>query len=222
MSSTRVRPFAFALLFCLAACRVHGGSGSGPEVKGDGVSKTESRSVAAFDAIEITAPVSLVLTTGPVAVSIRGDENVLPLVTTTVADGKLVVDATGRFESSGPVVLEVHAPAVARIAGKGSGKVTARGIAVTRFALDMRGAADVTLAGHADRVDIDLGGAGNVVAGDLTAKEGHVHLDGMGNVEVNATDTLETRINGAGVVSYRGKPALMKTGSGLGTVVPLS
>jgi Putative auto-transporter adhesin, head GIN domain len=99
--------------------------------------------------------------------------------------------------------------------------VTASGIDVPRFVLDAPGACDATLSGRADRLDIHVAGLGHVRADALVAKEGHVTLEGSGDVEVDATDTLEVTVSGMGRVGYRGKPVVTKSISGLGSVGPL-
>ena len=130
-----VRTAACALLLSAAACRIHSGSGTGSEVQGNGIAKTEARTVGAFDAIEVDGPIQLELTSGPADVSLAGDENLLPLISTTVSGGKLVVHPTHDLQSKGLLMVTVRAPKVDRIEVKGMGRVHASGIDVPRFDL---------------------------------------------------------------------------------------
>jgi len=216
------RTAAGMLLVFTAACRMSSGTGTGSEVVGDGVAKTEARTVGPFDAIEVDGAVQLELTSGPIDVSLSGDENLLPLISTTVSGRKLVVHSTHNMQSKSLLVVTVHAPSVDRIEMKGMGRVHASGIDVPRFDLVAPGASDIELSGKADRLDVDVAGLGQVHAANLVAKDVHVTLAGTGSVEVNATDKLEANVSGMGAVLYRGKPTVAKTVSGLGTVAPLS
>ena len=81
--------------------------------------------------------------------------------------------------------------------------------------------ADAQLSGQIDSLEITSGGAGNVRAGGLAAKQAHVLVSGAGNVEVDATDKLKVDVSGVGNVRYRGAPAIEKNVSGMGSVGPL-
>lgn len=213
-----LRAAACALL--LSAC--HAVSGGGGGVQGDGVAKTESREVPTFDAIELDGTVRLELTTGPLdRLSITGDENVLPLVSTTVSGGKLVVRETKDAQLKTPLVVTVRAPSVGRIDVNGAATVRASGLTGTKFVLASRGASNAELSGQVDRVEIEMGGAGRVRASGLQSKEAQVGLSGAGSVEVNASEKLKADVSGVGSVRYRGSPAVEKTVSGLGSVGPL-
>jgi hypothetical protein len=221
-STLAIQAVLGALLLGAAACHIHSDTGGGPEVVGDGVAKTEARPVASFHAIELDAAIRLELSPGPFDVSLSGDENLLPLISTTVSDGTLVVRNTGNIRSSGLPVLTVHAPGIDRVGAKGVGRIHASGIDVPHFALDAGGSCDIALSGKAERIDIDVAGLANVHASDVVAKEAHVNLSGTGNIEVNASDKLDANVSGLGTVFYRGSPTVAKTVAGLGTVKPMT
>ena len=62
----------------------------GPLVKGSGILKTESRTVAPFTAIRLDAPADLVIDrTGTQSLSLSVDDNLLGLFTSEVKDGTL-------------------------------------------------------------------------------------------------------------------------------------
>jgi hypothetical protein len=192
-------------------------------VQGDGVSKSESRDVSAFDSIELDGMLKLELTSGPLGkLSLSGDENILPLIATSVTAGKLVIRQSSPGNSKTPILITLRAPNVSRIAVNGAAKVDVKGLDVPSFALAASGAADAELTGQVGKLDIDLSGAGRVRAAGLLAKEAHVGLSGAGSVEVNASDKLKAEVSGVGSVRYRGNPPTFeKNVSGLGSVAPL-
>src|SRR4051794_16015332 len=62
-------------------------------VRGSGNLKAETRDVPDFDAVAVGAGIRATITIGPrKPIRIEGDDNVLPLVQTTVRDGVLKVE----------------------------------------------------------------------------------------------------------------------------------
>jgi hypothetical protein len=194
----------------------------GNGVQGDGVAKSETREIPTFDSIEVDGTVKLDLATGPLdKLSITGDENLLPLIETTVTAGKLVVHETKAVHSKTPLVVSVHAPAVTRIDAAGIAGVIATGLHGPSFTFTSSGVANAELSGQVDSLEIQTGGTGEVHAAGLAAKQAHVAISGAGTVEVNATDKLKADVSGVGTVKYRGTPSVEKNVSGMGSVGPL-
>lgn len=209
-----------ALAVTGTACRTSVSMGNG--VQGDGVAKTETREIPAFDAIEVDGTVKLDLATGPLdKLTISGDENLLPLISTTVTGTKLVIHETKAVHSKTPLVVSVHAPAVTRIDASGIAGVIATGLRGPSFTFTSSGVTHAELTGQVDSVDIESRGTGEVQAAGLAAKQAHVTLSGAGSVEVNATDKLKADVSGVGSVKYRGAPTVDRNVSGMGTVSPL-
>jgi hypothetical protein len=211
---------ALVLLLCAPACRTSVSLGNG--VQGDGVAKSDTREIPTFDSIEVDGTVKLDFATGPLdRLSITGDENLLPLVSTTVTGTKLVVHETQAVHSKTPLVVSVHSPALTRIDAAGISGVIATGLHGTSFTYTSSGVANAELTGQVDSLEIQTGGTGEVHAAGLTAKQAHVAISGAGTVEVNATDKLKADVSGVGSVKYRGSPSVEKNVSGMGTVGPL-
>jgi len=82
----------------------------------------------------------------------------------------------------------------------------------------LSGAADVELAGTADRHDARISGAGSVQARTLVTARTSVSISGAGSCAVNAAEELDARISGAGSVSYEGNPRVTQRISGAGSV----
>jgi hypothetical protein len=85
------------------------------------------------------------------------------------------------------------------------------------FALESKGASEVSLDGNIDRLSVDMTGASQLAADRLQAKTAEISTTGAGDVEVAVTDTLNVVITGAGKVTYSGNPPTIKkqiTGAG--------
>jgi len=220
MTSTHLRIAACVLFLGASACRVSGSLGNGEQ--GNGVAKTDTRDVTDFDEIQVDGTVKLDLATGPLdKLTVTGDENLLPLIGTEVVGGRLVIHEIKPVHSKTPLVVSVHAPAVARIDTSGVASVIASGLQGPSFTFTSTGVTDSQLSGQVTSLEIQSGGAGNVHAAGLAAKQVHVTISGAGTVEVDATEKLKADVSGVGSVKYRGTPAIEKNVSGVGSVGPL-
>lgn len=90
--------------------------------------------------------------------------------------------------------------------------------ALDTLRLDINGASNCKLTGTAKRVEIEMDGAADISAFDLIAQEASVTLNGAGECEIMAEQTLRAEINGVGSVIYDGNPRVDKAVHGIGTV----
>jgi putative autotransporter adhesin-like protein len=195
-----------------------GVSGSGAGVQGSGVTASETRSVPAFDAVDLVGSNVVAVRVGdPRSVVVRGDDNLLALVTTEVRDGVLVLGTSGSFSTDQPMTVEVAVPSLDAVALSGSGVVTVEGVAAEELVARLPGSGVLTVRGTAQRLDAALAGSGRLLLGELVAQEAKAVVSGSGELEVHATRVLDATVSGSGTIAYRGDPATVKqqvTGSG--------
>lgn len=86
--------------------------------------------------------------------------------------------------------------------------------------IDNRGGVISKLSGIAETLEARIAGAGNLNAGDLKADNVNIRIEGVGTGLVNATETLNASIKGAGKIKYRGNPEITEKIEGLGAVNP--
>lgn len=218
--------------------------GGGPRVTGSGKVGEEVRPVSGFSGLVLRAPVDVTLKSADAErVTLRGDDNILPLITTRIVNGQLEIDtqsrtsfSTGtrpkatvefrqldaiRVRSSGDVRVDtIQAPVLEIVLG-GSGDVALDRIDVNALAVSIAGSGDVTARGRAASVGIVVEGSGDVRLADVEARQAAVRLRGSGDVTVNATERLEVDLAGSGDVRYRGSPQVTKKVRGSGSVAPL-
>jgi hypothetical protein len=208
-------------------------------VTGSGVAKTDSRTVDAFASIESGGSWNVEVVSGDkVSVTVTGDDNIVPLITTKVKDGKLSIAASeGSINTKLPLVVKVAMPTIATLKLSGAGNASVTDVKASKLGLDTSGAGNLSFRGNADDVGVKSTGAGQVVlvgkakslaaeangAGNIDASAfevatATVKCTGAGNVGVNATTSLDVTVTGAGNVVYAGNPKLAKRVSGAGTV----
>jgi hypothetical protein len=206
MRSLRVQLPAVALFVLCALVTV---AIAGPsEVVGSGTVASQVRGVHAFRAIRLHGPVDLQFRVGPQRVEIVADDNILPLVTTTVKDGTLVLDLTKqRMTTRNPIKAIITAPTLEAVAIHGSGDADLSGLASASFAVSIDGSGDVCARGKAGRVAVSIRGSGDVDTRALRADTAAVQVSGSGDVEVFAVKSVAATVNGSGAITVHGKPA---------------
>jgi putative autotransporter adhesin-like protein len=64
-----------------------------------------------------------------------------------------------------------------------------------------------------------LTGSGDLELAKLPVERATVEISGSGDIEVDATRTLDVRISGSGSVAYHGNPEVKKSISGSGGLI---
>jgi hypothetical protein len=193
-------------------------------VRGSGTAKTEDREVEKFDRVNVRGSGEVNITVGETQrVTVTGDDNIVPIITTTVKDGELIIEPTESISPRTKLRFEIT---VARLRGAsiaGSGSVNAEGVNEDEIRLAISGSGDITVRGTTKKLTGAIAGSGSMHLADLTATDASVRISGSGDVTVNASESLEVSIAGSGDVRYLGQPrSVQRHVSGSGSVKPAS
>ena len=155
--------------------------------------------------------------------SVSADDNILPLIQTTVTNGKLVISTKSNvnFTSVNRVVVTLAMKSIKRVTLTGSGNMHVAAMAGPDLAIDLPGSGEVIVEGVADHVTISLPGSGNIQCEGLKARSANVALAGSGNISLYASETLDASMPGSGTIRYEGNPAqVTKSITGSGSITP--
>ncbi|WP_229219773.1 head GIN domain-containing protein [Rugamonas fusca] len=214
---------------------------SGDRVQGSGNVTRQTRQVEHFTALSLSMGGNVEVRLGATeGVTIEADDNLLPLIETSVENGTLRIRPAKRDLQLEPRTLKiiVQARTVERLTVAGSGTVTADGMHGRNLAFDVAGSGGIkayhldgesvsmslggsgTLqaGGKAERLQVSVGGSGKVQAGELAAREAMVSLSGSGQAQVWAKEALNVNVAGSGEVGYYGDPRLTRSVAGSGNV----
>jgi hypothetical protein len=233
---------AMGLLLILTGCDVTRLARDAVRVMPSGNMITETRTVDAFQRIEVRSYGSVEITQGtPQSLTVTGSDNIVSHVTTSAQQGMLVIDTDSPLRlvgdtDKGQITFRITVPDLTALTISGAADIRAEELSTSDLALTVSGVGrlsigrlsvenlevslpgmgDIELAGQARQARIAMAGAGNVQAPDLEIATAEVTLSGLGNAEVWVTGRLSGRITGVGSVSYYGEPTLDTTGTGLG------
>jgi hypothetical protein len=206
-----------ALLTALAATLT-----AGCITRGSGTEQREARKADAFTEIEAGGVFEVRITVGPEAsIEVVGDDNIVPLVQTTVSGDRLHIESESNLSPKLDLVVNITTPSLTRVRCSGAGNIFVQGLKGETFELDGSGASDVELQGEVDTFELELSGASDVDATKLRAKTVEADLSGAGSADIFASESLVAHVSGAGSVRYLGDPANVdKHVSGAGNVRP--
>jgi hypothetical protein len=194
---------------------------------GSGRIVTEERSVGGFAAVTLAGEGNVIITSGERAgITIEADDNLLPLITTEVRDGVLIIGkhpSVGRqsFAVTRPIVYRVSMTAVRALTLAGAGTLTAENVSADRLSVSLTGTGEVKVSGRAAEQIVTLNGAGHIDTRGLQTVKTEATLNGAGHIVVWATERLTATINAAGTIQYLGSPTVKKMVSAVGGVSAL-
>jgi hypothetical protein len=208
--------------------------GSGKRIEGSGHLVEQARQVGAFSRVRLDGPFTVNVRQGNAAtVTVRADDNLVPLISTALEGDTLVVKTqpdTG-FRTRNPVTVNIDVTKLAAAELRGSGDLNLTGLKGDRFELalagsgdarlldvefgrltaQLSGSGDISAKGHAEEADFRIAGSGDVRAADLLAKRTTVSIAGSGDARVHASEALTANVAGSGDVFYAGNPPSVKS-----------
>jgi Putative auto-transporter adhesin, head GIN domain len=205
------------LIVLLAGCVVLVVGCHLPGIRGNGHIKTEERSIAAFANLDAGGAFEIEWQNGPPAVRVTTDENLLPYIENNVSEDTLHLRTREHVWPTHGIKVVISSPTRAGGKMRGAVKLTVKQLTGPIFALESKGASEVSLDGSVDRLLVDMTGASHLAADGLQTKTAEISTTGAGDADVAVTDTLKVVITGAGKVTYSGNPPTIKkqiTGAG--------
>lgn len=212
---------------CIFVVGLSTGACASPRLSG--VTVNQTRSVEAFTEISVSHDVQLEVKKGPLAVTMEGDEALLPLYSTEVSGGRLTIrrkENTWR-SGGGRIIARVSVPSLkrldlsggvrARVDGavaepqfsleaSGGVELEATHLSVQSLVVDASGGTELALSGTAQEVSFEFSGGTDIDARQLVAQA--VKLDGSGGGElaVTAQESVVGEASGGSAVQVFGNP----------------
>ena len=229
------------LIVCTAALLVACSGNIEDLTVGSGKVITEQRKVSNFTSLELGCSADVILAQGgSLAVSIEGEDNILPKIETNVSGGKLSIEArsNSNFRATQKLIVHITVPALSAIRASGSGDVDINGLNAGGLNLDVSGSGninihylkadkvtavisgsgDITLDGKVDSQTVTISGSGSYESGLLESRLAVATISGSGDVIAWVTYSLLASISGSGDVKYYGTAGLTQKTSGSGSV----
>jgi hypothetical protein len=205
-------------IVCLTVCIALAAGCRWVGVRGNGHIKTDDRTISAFTEIDAGGAFEIEWQSGPPALQITTDENLLSYVESDVSGDTLQLRIHEQIWPTHGIKVVISSPTRSAARIRGAVKLTAKQLTGPKFALEASGASRVSLDGNVDELLADMTGASQLEASGLQTKTAEISTTGAADAEIAVAEKLKIAITGAGKVSYSGNPTVEKHITGAGSV----
>lgn len=215
--------------------------GWGKKVSGSGVYKTETRVISGYKGIKLSGSFDVVIVqNGSEGITIEAEDNLLPLISTDVESGSLVIKWAEKNlnVSHKKITMTVNVKDIEALSVAGSGNIKSDALKSTRLRSNIAGAGDINIknltsdtlkvsiagsgdfaaGGSSDVFEASIAGSGGVKTDRLKTKNAKLSIAGSGDVALWATDAIKVSIAGSGDVRYYGDATVSKSVAGSGNI----
>lgn len=213
-------------------------------VRGSGNVTTEQRPISGVSEVVLTTSGDLTVEqNGTEALTVEGEDNILPLITTEVSGSRLTISTKNgsSFSTTRPLRFHLSVKDIVYLgtigsgnigmAGAhtdqlqtetaGSGNVTVSDVTAQNYSAKTGGSGGITASGNVDIQGVTGIGSGNYDGSDLQSKSAKVDLIGSGNATLSVSDALDASVGGSGSVRYIGNPKVTSKDYGSGEIAKM-
>jgi Putative auto-transporter adhesin, head GIN domain len=210
-----------------AATAVLLGSACFAGVRGSGRLRSESRDVPDFDAVAVGAGIRATIDIGPrKPVRIEADDDLLPIIQTTVRDGVLTVgfESHESISSAHEIRVSIQTPELhgvmasggayvraqltrgeaAELDASGGGEVHVRGVDAQELRVAGSGGGVIEAEGRADKAKIEISGGTQVLGADLAVRNVHIHGSGGSEANLRVSGKVRGALTGGAELHVKG------------------
>src|SRR5436190_20514065 len=166
-------------------------------IQGNGHIKTDERPVSPFANIDVRGAFTMESESGAPSLRITTDENLLGYIDSNVSGDTLHLRTREQIRPTHGVKVFISSPTRTGARISGAVKLVAKQLTGSRFALESRGACQVSLDGNIDELLADMTGASEVAANSLQTKNDEISTTGEGDAEIDVEAPLRVVITGA-------------------------
>ncbi|MEK6475907.1 head GIN domain-containing protein [Catalinimonas sp. 4WD22] len=232
---------AFFLLVFTSGCYVDFDDDDfGPAIKGSGNIIIEERALSEFDRIILEGSMDLIiLQDDEQLLEVEADDNIVPIISTSVRGGELKIKSTRSYRSRDDVKIYISVQDLEELKVRGSGDVYGESVFTgdrlnleisgsgnmdmeiyyDRLFSEINGSGNFSLYGEALEQEVRINGSGDYRAADLLSEETDINISGSGNGTVNVSDFLRAEIRGSGDIIYYGEPEVNSSIRGSGNLI---
>lgn len=189
------------------------------EYKKAGKDIKEDRSLDTFTKIRIKGAIELYLVAGQdQKVTVETAENRMEDVETYVRGDTLIIDMDmndhDRYWRNVDVEVSISMQMLEGVEVMGAVDADIKGVDSDKLEIEIKGAAELEIAGKCGELQLDVKGAGDISARDLKCEDVSVDVKGAGNAEVFATNSVDADVAGVASIEVYGKPKSVHKSSG--------
>lgn len=208
-------------LAALALCVVVGATGCKKKTKarggedgvpGNGVLKTVEKPVPPFTSLHLSAVSEGKYSIGEPKVTLRGDDNLLPLIRVDSTPGHLVLDQKETLKPAIKLTTDISGPPdLTELIVDVTARLTVEGLKAGKLAVRTSGVGRLTASGSADEIVIDAAMVSQIDFTHLAVRKAKVTAVKAAQVRLGYVEELDVETRAAARVSYMGDPKITRS-----------
>lgn len=196
-------------------------TGCNSGIPGNGISKSETRTVGTFDKIDARGIGEFHVHYGAQPeVVVTVDENLLEYITTEVEDGTLTLGTSEGISTKVGLKFDITVTELSEVQLSGVGDLKLDEARGESLSVAVRGVGSVEVNGKVKDLEVRVAGVGDANLKDLVAENVTVRVSGTGSASVHADSSVDAKVSGVGGIRVYGNPETRTENvKGLGDVV---
>ncbi len=143
------------------------------------------------------------------SLTVSGDANLIQHV--RVRDGQIEMDCRSFHHDGSRLAITLPGRTFTKFGLAGTGSLNLAGIDQPELKVGIAGSGEVTAAGKASKLDVNIAGSGKMHLGQLAANDVNLKIAGSGNTEIAPSGDLNVKIAGSGKVHLMSEPKHIET-----------
>ena len=179
-------------------------------IQGSGNIISESRELNNFTSIILLGSIDVnIKTSESNNCVVVADDNLIPYIKTEVVNNKLNISLNESYSSEEKLVVNINTPNYDEVSLSGSGNITILDFKYNNLSLNISGSGNITGNGEVETLVVKINGSGNLMSKEIKSKIATITINGSGDAEVFASDSISAKINGSGNIEYFGNPEIV-------------
>lgn len=200
-------------------------AGGAVTLTGNGDYVNTLRKLPAFESISVRGSFDVNIKLLPACrneIQINADSNLTDNVKAIVEKGELKIFPEKSYSSSLKISIILKASSLGTLSVEGANSITAGPLASDIFTLKSPGGCNtISFSGTVRELNMQLGGASKLDAGQLCADNAALNLSGAAEAVIQVKNTIKLKASGAAKVFYVGKPSeIIKELAGAAKLLP--
>jgi hypothetical protein len=179
---------------------------SHPGIKGNGVIKTDDRSISDFSEVVVSGGYKIKWSSGKPGLNVSAYENLLPLIKTVVSGNTPQIDSKEDPAPTKTTAIILRSTSLVAMQLSGGHSFKTSQISGHDLKIESSGAWDISIDGSVAKLEANLAGASKLNAKSLQTQTAKLSLLGASDAHVTVSDTLKVSVIGACSVTYSGNP----------------
>jgi len=206
-----LRVALLALVLALPGCKKKKPADDADAAIGNGIAKTEERTLAPFTSLHFGTILEGKYTVGAPRVILRGDANLLPLILIDSTPDHVSFKQEKTLKPAMKLTAELSGPPLNEIIVDIASKLRVEGIHAANLHVKGAGAARLEASGSAEELVVEAAMVADIDLSHLAVRKAKVTASKAARVQLGYVEELDVETRGAARVSYMGDPKITRS-----------